>query len=750
MTSNLRAPLCRPHAIALAIAMAPFVSSASAAEAVLPTVTVKALREGGPMLGSRAASLPRAATGDTASLLRDVPGVSLGGAGGVSSLPSIRGLGDDRLRIQVDGMDLIASCPNHMNPPLSYLDPQQVEALTVYPGVAPVSLGGDSIGGTVVARTRSPRFASAQESTVFEGEVGGSVRSNDHARGAHLSLLHATESFQVAYRGATRQADNGRAAEAFKTSTATGRVGHTLALDEIGSTAYKTGNHALDLAWKSAEHVLELKLGYQDMPLQLFPNQRMDLLENTQARANLRYTGSFSWGHLEARAYHERVDHAMDFGPDKRFWYGTLSGMGQACAPIRFMGDPAGSCAAGMPMLSEGRTSGAALKADWTLDAHSLLRVGAEMQRYGLNDWWPASGGGMGPGTFWNVRDGRRDRSAAFLEWEGKPSDGWQTVVGARYERLQTDAGPAAGYRTAAPDMGAQVAEAAAFNARPRRRTDGNWDLSAINRYTVNAELDVELGLARKVRSPNLYERYTWSTWAMAASMNNTAGDGNGYVGNADLKPEIATTAALTLDGHATDRRWSWSVTPYITHVTDYIDAVPTTGWAPNQFNVLRYANQSARLHGLDLAAQAPLGDTAWGAWGVQARASYTRGQNRVTGAGLYNVMPLNGKLTLTHKVGRWDNRVEVEGVAAKDRRSQVRNEIRTAGYGLVHLRSSRAWSQVRVEAGVENLFDRAHALPTGGAYVGQGMTMSINGVPWGVAVPGVGRSVYLGLIWTL
>ena len=46
----------------------------------------------------------RAATSDTASLLRDVPGVNLYGAGGVSSLPTIHGLADDRLRIKVDGM----------------------------------------------------------------------------------------------------------------------------------------------------------------------------------------------------------------------------------------------------------------------------------------------------------------------------------------------------------------------------------------------------------------------------------------------------------------------------------------------------------------------------------------------------------------------------------------------------------------------------------------------------------------------
>ena len=77
----------------------------------------------------------RPATSDTASLLRDVPGVSTYGAGGMSSLPAIRGLADDRIRVKVDGMDLIATCPNHMNPALSYLDPANVGVLEVYPGV---------------------------------------------------------------------------------------------------------------------------------------------------------------------------------------------------------------------------------------------------------------------------------------------------------------------------------------------------------------------------------------------------------------------------------------------------------------------------------------------------------------------------------------------------------------------------------------------------------------------------------------
>ena len=39
-------------------------------------------------------------------------------------------------------------------------------------------------------------------------------------------------------------AGNDDTAESFRSSTATGRGGHALPLDEVGSTAYQTRNHA--------------------------------------------------------------------------------------------------------------------------------------------------------------------------------------------------------------------------------------------------------------------------------------------------------------------------------------------------------------------------------------------------------------------------------------------------------------------------------------------------------------------------
>ncbi|MDX9707748.1 MAG: TonB-dependent receptor, partial [Azospira sp.] len=459
---------------------------------------------------------------------------------------------------------------------------------------------------------------------------------------------------------------------------------------------------------------------------------------------------------LEARAYHETVDHKMDFGDDKRFWYGTRSGgaVGAPCSPIRFAGDPAGTCAAGMPMETKTRNTGLTLKAEVEFGEQDLLRVGAEAQKFHLDDWWPPSGGGMGPGTFENVRNGRRDRNVIFGEWESTPSARWMTTLGVRYERVTSDADDVHGYSTAAAAMGNQSNEAAAFNARSHRRTDDNVDLAAIARYTADATSDIEFGFARKVRSPNLYERYTWSTWPMAATMNNFVGDGNGYVGNLDLKPEKAHTLSATFDLHSGNRERELRITPFYTRVTDYIDAVrlPAYANAARQFLVLKYANHDARLYGLDLSGKMPLGKTGIGEFGLKGLLNYTNGKNRDTGDDLYNIMPLNAKLTLTHKTGGWDSGVELVLVKAKNKVSDARNEIETSGYSLVNLRSSYTWKNVRIDFGVENLFDRNYDLPLGGAYMGQGRTMSMNPPAtdgmfgWGTAVPGMGRSFYAGV----
>ena len=735
------------HRLSIAIALACAAQGVGAEEVTLETITVEgqSIEEAPFSVTVDESTLQslRPATNDTASLLRDVPGVNLNNAGGVSSLPSIHGLADDRLRIKLDGMDLISTCPNHMNPPLSYVDPSNIGELKVFAGITPVSVGGDSIGGTIIAETPAPEFASPGEGDLIKGEVGTFYRSNNNAVGANAEATFANEAVSIHYDGSWSKADNYTAARDFKDTTATGVVGHTLPLDEVGSTAYETQNHTLNLALKGESDLLEAKLGYQKMADQLYPNQRMDMLDNKQKRINLGWTHNFNWGDIETRVYRETVDHYMDFGPDKRYWYGMLSMMpepGTPCSPI------GPKCASGMPMYSESDTNGISVKSEYNISDSDRVRLGAELQQYHLDDYWPPSGGGMWPDTFLNINDGERNRAALFTEWESQLNPSWLTLLGVRYERVMTDAGDVHGYNLTPSAPGDQFTEAAAFNALDHKKTDDNVDLSALAKYAQSDNFDIEFGAARKVRSPNLYERYTWSTWGMPAAMNNFVGDGNGYVGDIDLKPEKAYTLSATFDWHAADRDWEFKATPYYTRVVDYIDAIPTAVWLPDQFNILQYANQSARLYGLDLSGKTLLGRNDWGQWGLKALINYTDGKNLDTGDDLYNIMPLNGRFTLTHKRGGWDDSLEWVLVSRKDQVSDVRNEIETPGYGLLNLRLSHSWKQVRVDFGVENLLDKFYYLPTGGAYTGQGSTMMLNGIPWGIGVPGMGRSVYAGV----
>jgi iron complex outermembrane receptor protein len=144
------------------------------------------------------------------------------------------------------------------------------------------------------------------------------------------------------------------------------------------------------------------------------------------------------------------------------------------------------------------------------------------------------------------------------------------------------------------------------------------------------------------------------------------------------------------------------------------------------------------------------LGKSAWGEWGLAAVASLARGRNLETGDNLYNILPANATVTLTHRLAGWSNALEVAMAAAKEDVSAVRNEVATAGYALVNLRLSHSWRNVRLDLGVENVFDRLYALPLGGAYLGQGTTMTaspVGSVPrWGTAVPGMGRSIHAGM----
>ena len=710
--------------------------------AALPTlapvlVTAPRLTESPPgtaHLGGDDLASQRASTSDTARLLKDVAGVSLYGAGGISSLPAIHGLADDRVRVQVDGMDLTSACPNHMNSALSYIEPTKVGSATVFAGITPVSVGGDSIGGTIHVESAPPVFAEAPGEILARGRAGAFFRSNGKAHGYDASALVAAENLQLSYAESSAQSDNYTAAKAFKPAANGSLIpgGEWLDGNEVGSSAFEdVTNRNVGVAMRRGDHLLELNGGLQEVGFEGFPNQRMDMTDNTNLQLSVHYAGHYSWGEMEARIYGQNTRHTMDMGPD-RFFYGF-----------------------GMPMNAKADTRGAMVSGDLALSERDVFRVGSEHQSYDLNDWWSPVGtnGTMAPDSFWNIRDGERDRTGLFGEWQAQWNPAWVSLLGVRGDMVTSNAGNVQGYND---NMRMWTTDANAFNQLDRRRRNYLLDVVALARYMPHATLTLEAGYARKSRSPSLYERYPWSTNVMAALMNNTVGDGNGYVGNVDLEPEVAHTFSGTVVWHdAENDEWELKATGYLTNVHDFIDArrcdlgqcSQANATSTTSFVTLQYVNQSARLYGVDLSGHLLLGRRdGFGSFTATGSLSYVRGENRTTDDDLYHIMPLNGTLGLVHRLGSWTTTAELQVVASKRRVSHVRNEVPTGSYSLFNLRSSYEWKHARLDVSIENVFNRFYEMPLGGAYLGQGASMSTNTIAWGVTVPGMGRSVSVAL----
>lgn len=659
----------------------------------------------------------RFATNDTAALLEGIPGVSLYSGGGVSSLPAINGLADDRLKIVVDGMSITSACPNHMNPALSYIDPAALSQINVYAGIVPVSQGGDSIGGAIVVKSIPPVFAQPSEGLKTSGNVTAFHRSNGHVNGVSLQANLASENFSIGYAGNTVDADN------YKDGN--GQI--------VAASRYKVRNNALKLAAQKDTDLYRLDFGWQDIPYQGYPNQSMDMTSNKSFSVNAAYNGTFNWGTLEARAFRQHVRHKMDVLSDKAAAAGF---------PI---------ADSYMPMDTDAVDVGYSIIGTTPLKENQTVRFGHEFHRYTLDDWWPPLAGSMGmaPNTFWNVNGGQRDRLALFSELNTNLNKKLSTQLGARLEHVTMNTGNVQGYYGASAPLGdAYETDAASFNAKDHKRKDLNWDLTASARYVESTNKTYDIGFSRKTRSPNLHERYTWSNEAMMAGlMNNWFGDLNSYVGNLDLKPEVAYSLKTSADWHDSERRnWQLKIAPFYTYVKDYINAVPNT--ASNPYNMsmlmgrqsLTFANQDARLYGVDISAKKFLGK-AKGDWTVRGALSYTRGK-ATGGDNLYNIMPLNVRLALDHTTDSWSNTLEGVFVKAKDNLSTVRAEQATAGYSIANYRTTYKLNKsVRLDASVDNLFNRQYNLPLGGLEYVSGSMMS-------AAQPlrAIGRSVNVGV----
>jgi len=640
-----------------------------------------------------------------AELVADAPGVSLRDNGQLASVPLLHGLGDERAKLVVDGMTVSSACANHMNPPLSYVAPSNAAEVTVLAGITPVSMGGDSIGGTIAVESRGPVFASGAEAVHEEEEVSGFYRSNGQDYGGSLSESVASRKFGIGYIGSWTTNDD-----------YTDGSGH-----KVTSTYAQSTDHALTLAAQGTRNFISVEGGLHHTPYQGFPNAQMDMVRNYAESLNLHYHRSFEGGGLDTHVFWQGTWHSMNIGRDKSTF------------PMPMW----------MPMNTHGRDLGYSAKFEVQLADRHTLRVGNELHRLVLDDRWPAVAGTapyMGPDTFASINDGRRIRLGTFAEVASKWNPQWTTLLGLRNDTVWMNAGPVQGYSAIMYGD-----DAAAFNALNRAKTDVNLDVTGIARYQPNSSSTYEFGYARKTRSPNLYERYAWSTNMMASGMIGWFGDGNYYVGNVGLKPETANTVSGTAGWHGgTATPWAIKLTPYMTYVQDYVDVdtMMTTMYGMSTFAQLQFANHSARIGGADLSGSSAIWNSSrFGQGKISGVAGWLHGERLDTETPLYQMMPLNLRVAFDEELKGFTAGF---GVQAVDRKSNVdphRFEQETPGYTLFNLNAAYRRGPLQANAAADNLLNKDYELPMGGVnfddYMASGWISQIK------PLTGRGRSFY-------
>mgnify|MGYP000058917256 FL=1 len=656
------------------------------------------------------------ALGSAESLLNDL-GVDFSAAGGVSSLPILNGLMGDRVKVLVDGADVTAACANHMNPPLSYVSANQITAYHVIAGISAVSAGGDNIAGVISVNTISPQYSQSNELNWHSGYVSAQYNSVNNARKVGVGARIASNTLSFNYQGAFSDAksyDDGNG-------------------DLVLDTLYRVQNHALSAAIRDEKQQFVIKLTHQKIPYQGFANQYMDMTDNTSYGATAQYKRVLENSELEAQLNWHEVKHEMGF----------------------FSAEKTGM----MPMNTDARDISSQIKWRLNLDSNSSILLGQAFYDYRIDDWWSAVEGSamMGPNDYININNGQRKRIAAFAEFESQINTKLWLNSGIRVEHVNTRADDVQPYNegmammtmSAMPMQPSNASAAAAFNSKEHDKSDTVVDISVLLNYQLTHTDELQLGLARKNRAPNLYERYSWGVSNMATTMIGWYGDGNGYIGNQNLEVETAHTISSTYIKSAQNDDWQVSANIWYTNTSDYIDADLVRSF--NRFglenttrNILKFTNTDAVLYGvkLDLAANIHQ-SKALGNWQLNANITNTRAKRDDTNQPLYQIKPLHTKLAINHQLGRFENTLSWQWNDAKTRVDNNRLENQTDSYNIVNLGSKASWGDLTLSAQVSNLFDEYYQLPLGGVSIAQLKKGESTGFE---QLAGQGRSFNIGM----
>lgn len=231
---------------------------------------------------------------DAGELLRQFPGVDANRMGGKGLDPVIRGMGQNRLNVLLDGAYVFPGCPNRMDPPTAYAALHSYDQIEVSKGVTTLRHGPGGSGGTIVFERSQPVFA---EDDPVRGQLGGSYASNGDAWNTWARLEAGNQRGYVRLFGERSESNDYEDGDGNKVWS-----------------GYESTQGGVALGW-TPNAATWLELSYEETRERdvKFAGAGMDSPESDNATVSLR--GRYDWSPLltlSGNISYSQVDHVMD------------------------------------------------------------------------------------------------------------------------------------------------------------------------------------------------------------------------------------------------------------------------------------------------------------------------------------------------------------------------------------------------------------------------------------------------------
>ncbi|MCF6288182.1 MAG: TonB-dependent receptor [Proteobacteria bacterium] len=587
---------------------------------------------------------------DTPDILKKMAGANVNRNGPLTGLAQYRGLSGARVNVQINGSNMQESCSNSMDAAMSHVPASMVDAVILKRGVAPISTGIETIGGSIFVIPKNIKGNS--DELEFGGEASLGFTSANSGKKASV-LLFAQSAVHNFYFGA--ETENG---DSFDFNGGTNY-----------STEYDRDFYLLGYNFTGKKQTFAFKYNYNDTGETGTPSLPMDIVYAQGGVANIEHTYSFSddWK-LTSEFSHQNTDHLMS-----NYLFRDAQSRRDSFTQVN--------------------SNSFAFVFDYRIDLGQLsFGVEGDSTNHQANVTNPDNAM-FHIGNF----DTQKDRRSLFAELLTDLSDSLKLSSGVRYTQVEMDAADVSSTMAMMDTPMGQMHRMLRdnFNASDRNVTDNNIDLSFNLTQKLNDTFSLEYGLGYKTRSPSYQERYLWLPLEATAGM----ADGFKYLGNIDLNPEKATQFELGMTYDNDQFRFA----PHIFYhrINDYIQGTPT-----QNPEVLKFNNVDAELYGADLELSYQISDRM----AINNVTSYVKGQRRDIDDYLYRIAPFNTRFELTYTMSNWNFSGELIAYQAQDDVSVTNREQTTPGYGITNLAGTYSFNdKANIAFGVNNVFDKKY-----------------------------------------